>query len=456
MIYCQQCLEKQRKIDELQEQIVSLKAKLRHKERTAQEGFFGSSTPSAKIPIKPNCQIEHTNNCGGGKTGHKGHGRTGVCEKDADYVQRVEAADICPDCGSVLENKGTRQRAVIDCQPVKIKKLLYNLERKYCPRCQKVVAAKPPGVLPKCLYSNNLLVYVAVQHYIYGNTLGQIEKQTGIGYSSIVDALHQLAGILKDVPKSLIEDYRKAAVKHADETGWRTDGQNGFSWLFCTPDISIFRFRSSRSARVAKEVFGEKPLPGVLVVDRYNGYNRMPCKIQYCYAHLLRNVKDLEKDFPENVEIRSFVEALVSQLANAISLRTLDITDRQFKRQAAKIKRAIIDIVNHHANHPAIQNMQDIFREKADRLYHWADDRKVPADNNLAERELRPLVIARKISFGSQSEDGAKTREILMTVLHTMRKRCPDVVDAFKSALNKLAEQPDIDLSKVLLRADSS
>ncbi len=355
-----------------------------------------------------------------------------------------------------MENKGTRQRAVIDCQPVKIKKLLYNLERKYCPRCQKVVAAKPPGVLPKCLYSNNLLVYVAVQHYIYGNTLGQIEKQTGIGYSSIVDALHQLAGILKDVPKSLIEDYRKAAVKHADETGWRTDGQNGFSWLFCTPDISIFRFRSSRSARVAKEVFGEKPLPGVLVVDRYNGYNRMPCKIQYCYAHLLRNVKDLEKDFPENVEIRSFVEALVSQLANAISLRTLDITDRQFKRQAAKIKRAIIDIVNHHANHPAIQNMQDIFREKADRLYHWADDRKVPADNNLAERELRPLVIARKISFGSQSEDGAKTREILMTVLHTMRKRCPDVVDAFKSALNKLAEQPDIDLSKVLLRADSS
>ncbi len=96
MIYCQQCLEKQRKIDELQEQIVSLKAKLRHKERTAQEGFFGSSTPSAKIPIKPNCQIEHTNNCGGGKTGHKGHGRTGVCEKDADYVQRVKGSRYMP------------------------------------------------------------------------------------------------------------------------------------------------------------------------------------------------------------------------------------------------------------------------------------------------------------------------------------------------------------------------
>jgi hypothetical protein len=69
-------------------------------------------------------------------------------------------------------------------------------------------------------------------------------------------------------------------VKHADETGWRTDGRNGYSWLFCTPQISIFRFRNSRSAAVAKEVFGDTPLPGVLVVDRYNGYNKMPSKIQ--------------------------------------------------------------------------------------------------------------------------------------------------------------------------------
>jgi hypothetical protein len=344
----------------------------------------------------------------------------------------------------------------MDCQPVKMKQILYHLERKHCPKCKKLISARPPGVLAKCLYSNQLLAYVAVQHYIYGNTLGQIEKQTGIGYSSLVDAMHQLAGILKEVPKSLIEAYRSAAVKHADETGWRTDGQNGYSWLFCTSDISIYRFRSSRSASVAKEVFGDKPLPGVLVVDRYNGYNKMPSKIQYCYAHLLRTVKDLEKDFPENAEIKSFVEALAPHLANAISLRTLDITDKQFKRQAAKIKDAIIEIINRQAKHPAIWKIQDIFREKADRLYHWADDRTVPADNNLAERELRPLVVARKISFGSQSVAGAATRETLMTVLHTLRKRTPDVTVAFKSVLDKLAEQANLDIAKALLNLNSS
>jgi transposase len=456
MTYCKDCLEKQQKIYELEEEIASLKSKLRYQERTAKEGFFGSSTPSSKLPIKPNSKKEQHRNRGGGKVGHQGHGRASIREEDADKVEKIPIGNICPDCGSSLEQKGTKARTVIDCQPIKMKKIVYHLERKRCPRCDKLISARPPGVLARCLYSNQLLAYVAVQHYIYGNTLGQIEKQTGIGYSSIIDAMHQLSKRLKDVPNALIEAYRDSLVKHADETGWRTDGNNGYAWLFCTPKISIFRVRKSRSASVPTEVFGEKPVPGVLVVDRYNGYNKMPCSIQYCYAHLLRIVKDLEKDFPENVEIKSFVEALAPQLANAISLRTLDITDKQFKRQAAKIKNEIVNITNSQARHPAIQKIQDIFREKADRLYHWAEDRNIPAENNLAERQLRPLVIARKISFGSQSDAGAKTREILMTVLHTLKKRMPDVTIAFKSALDRLAEQGDIDSYKTIFCFDSS
>ena len=456
MVYCKECLEKQRKINELEEEIASLKGKLRYQQRSAKEGLFGSSTPSSKIPVKPNSSAAHGRNRGGGKPGHKGHGRSSIREEDADEVLSLGVGDVCPDCGSILEQKGTRTRTVIDCQPVKMKKVVYYLGRKRCPECKKLITARAPGVFAKCLYSNQLLTYVAVQHYIYGNTLGQIEKQTGIGYSSLVDAMHQLARRLKNVPESLIQAYRQAAVKHADETGWRTDGQNGYSWLFCTPEISLFRFRRSRSASVPREVFGEKIVPGVLVVDRYNGYNKMPCSIQYCYAHLLRDLKDLEKDFPENAEIKSFVEALAPQLAGAISLRTLDITDRQFKRQASKIKNEIISITNSQAKHPAIQKIQDIFREKAGRLYHWAKNRDTPADNNLAERELRPLVIARKISFGSQSDAGARTREILMTVLHTLKKKTSDVTIAFKSSLDKLAEQADIDSYKAIFSLDSS
>ena len=225
IIDCTGCLHKQRKIKELEEEIACLKDRLSYQRRTAKEGFFGSSTPSSKVPVKPNSSTKHQRNRGGGKPGHKGHGRSSICEQDADEVERVAIDDnICPDCGNALEDKGVRARTVIDCQPIKIKRIVYRLQRKRCPKCKKVISARPPGVLAKCLYSNQLLAYVAVQHYIYGNTLGQIEKQTGVGYSSLIDAMHQLAKRLRDVPESLVQLYRDSQLKHADETplanGW--------------------------------------------------------------------------------------------------------------------------------------------------------------------------------------------------------------------------------------------
>ena len=73
--------------------------------------------------------------------------------------------------------------------------------------------------------------------------------------------------------------------------------------------------------------------------------------------------------------------------------------------------------------HQGIKTIQYIFLNNADRLYHWVNDRDIPADNNKAEQELRPTVIARKISFGSQSKKGAETRSILMTILQTAKKK---------------------------------
>lgn len=456
MTYCPGCLEKQRKINDLEEENARLRAKLRYQERTAKEGPFGSSTPSSKIPVKPSTLQERQERRGGGKMGHCGHGRKSLAPEQADRIESVAAPEFCPDCGAALQDKGSRTRAVVECLPVRIERVVYRLERKRCPRCRQVIQARAPGVLPKCLYGNQLLAHVAVEHYVNGVTLGQLERQTGIGYGSLVNALHQLCRWLQDVVPELIDEYRRSAVKHADETGWRSDGQNGYAWLFCTTDISIWRFRRTRSAAVTKEVFGPKRLPGTLVVDRYAAYNQARCFLQYCYAHLKRDVEDLEKNFPGHTEVKCFVDSLVPLLSSAMGLRSLPISDRKFQSQAAEIKKQIIAVVEHPAQHPAIQTMQDLFREKADRMYRWADDRRIPADNNLAERELRPLVIARKVSFGSQSEAGAKTRETLMTVLHTLKKRTTDVFTAFKTALDQLAENPKASLYNLLFSIDSS
>ena len=352
--------------------------------------------------------------------------------------------------------RGWKLRTVIDCHPVRVVRQLFRLQCNRCPKCGCRVQAQPPGVLPKSLFSNRLLAHIAVQHYLHGVTLGRLERETGVGFGSLVQALHGLARRLEPAIAPLLNEYRKAPVKHADETGWRNDGRNGYAWLFATPSLTLFRFRQTRAGQVARDALGSKRLPGVLVVDRYGGYNQVPCRMQYCYAHLLRDVEDLDREFPDHPEIGAFVDAFAPLLRQAMHLRTLRLSRRDFRQQARHIRTEIERLVRASARHPAIQNIQNIFREKADRLYAWSENPRVPADNNLAERELRPLVIARKISFGSQSDTGAKTRETLMSVLLTLRKRTPDVHAAFTRALDHLAQNPDADPHALLFRSNTS
>lgn len=453
--YCKACFEKQQIINRLTVENERLKAQLRAQKRSAKESPFGSGTPSAKRPFKPNALSDRQTRHGGGKPGHVGHGRRALGPAEADRLETlaVETA-ACSECGAALRSEGHRERTVIDLKPPKVEKVLYRLERRVCPTCGRRYSAAVPGVLPKCLYSNAFLTYVATQHYLWGVPLGRIEQQTGVGYGSLVQGQKQLARLLKPATDTLIEEYRRSKVKHADETGWRTDGQNGYAWLFATPRLSLFRFRQSRSAVVAAEVLGKKPLSGVLVVDRYNAYNHAPAPLQYCLEHLKRDVEDLEKQFPDQAEVAAFVGSLVPALREAMTLRTLGLSRKEFLRRAGRTKRRIIAIVHRQAKHPAIQKMQGVFRKHKDRLYHWARDPSIPAENNLAERDLRPLVIARKVSFGSQSEAGARTRETLMTVLQTLKKclGASEVAGALLSTLDQLALNRALDTAQLLFK----
>jgi transposase len=449
---CPGCLERQRQIDQLEEENQRLRDQLRYRRRKEKEGFFGASTPSSQIPVKANSPEQKRSRKGGARVGHVGHGRQGYGEETAEEVIPIEGEKICPECGGVLRLKEVRPRAVIESEPVKPRKILYHLYHKQCSRCQRVFRAKAPAVLPKSLYGNQITTQVAVMHYFHGIPMGRICEMTGIPLGSLVDLFHRLATYFTPLMDLLKEQYRLSPVKHADETGWRNDGQNGYAWLFCTPDMSLFSFQNTRSASVPRSIFGEKKLPGVLVVDRYNAYNKAPVQIQYCYAHLLRDVEKLEKDFPDHAEIKPFVSTLVPLLAQAMHLRTQPLSDEQYYRRAKEIQQKIIGVSQSPAQHLAIRALQDLLHTQEHRLYHWVLDRRVPPDNNLAERDLRPTVIARKVSFGSSSDAGAKTRSSLMSVLHTLNKRRGDqsLESIFKNLLDEIAKNPKVPIASLL------
>ena len=332
-----------------------LKQKLHYEERKANEGYFGSSTPSSKIPIKADSKAEKEKKPRGGRPGHKGHGRPSLHDLEADRVEDLtwQIGDECPLCGGPLEEKEVVERLVLESRPRKAERVVYLLVKKHCPNCRKTFRSTAP-VLPKALHGNQLCANAAVMHYLHGIPIGRITEELGIGPGSLVEIFHRLARLFDDVPAKLIDDC--------------------------------------------------------------------------------------EKEFPDSKEVKAFVSTVAPLLSLAMGLRNQAISDRSFKIRAAELKAKIKRATEGDARHQAIRRIQGIFRENEARLYYWAEDRRVPADNNLSERDLRPTVIARKVSFGSQSDAGAETRGVLMTVLYTLKKCGFDVAARLKHVLDELAK----------------
>jgi len=439
---CPECLKKQREIDALKEENQRLKQKLRYQERKAQEGFFGSSTPSSRVPFKPDRPEKEGRNPRGARPGHLGRGRPGPDLVQGEPLNTVvpSIGNLCPQCGSPLVDKGYTERLVMESRPLRAEPRIYWLPKRYGPKCRRIFQPGVPGVLPKNLYGNQLMANAAAMYYLHGIPLGRVCEQLQVNPGSLIECFHRIALLFTPTLPQLIELYRQSPVRHADETGWRTDGQNGYVWLFATETLSLFLFRQTRSGKVPQAVLGNRSLPGVLVVDRYAGYNQAPCSLQYCYAHLLRGVQDLEKDFPNSEEVKTFVSVMVPLLATAMSLRHQPISETEFYQKAAETKAQIAAAVEAPALHLGIQHVQDLFRDNAHRLYHWAQNRQIPAENNLAERDLRPTVIARKVSFGSASDAGAHTRGTLMTILYSLKKQNVDATKRLKEVLDQLAK----------------
>ncbi len=282
---CAFCLQKQRLIDELKEEIEQLRAKLRYHARREQDGFFGSSTPSSKRPIKPSTEAKERKPKGARPGGHKGVGRKSHDNGSADRTVDVDTdSELCLECGAPLEKKGWAERSVIDTPRHKAEKITFRVAKRYCPHCRRNVTPQLPGVLPKSLYGNQFIADAVEMHYLHGMPMGRVCEYLDIGPGSLAKLFRKSADLFEGVTDRLIEEYRQAPVKHADKTGWRTDGKNGYVWLFATPDLSIFRFGKNRSSKVPQAIFGKHFIPGTLVVDRYAGYNKAPCRIQVLFC----------------------------------------------------------------------------------------------------------------------------------------------------------------------------
>ena len=408
------------KLAEALKTIKKLEKKLNIRKGT--EDPYGINTPSSRKVAKANSTEENRKKKGGAIIGHTGHGRTQFKKGEADEIrQNTTSPEI-----SCCENPdycaiGTKTNSFIDFIPMQMK-IVYEENTLYqCKHCGKQVVSPSPDALPKAKYSN--IATSILLEEAFGNLMpyGTIAEHYGINKGTLIGTFHRMGKIFLPLFLDILGNVKNYSVVHADETTWSMDGKRAYVWFFAADDFRLYLFRETRGSIVPKEVFdGSELLALILVTDRYGGYNSLPVHHQYCFVHLLRDLKNLEIEFPNEVEVKNFVDSFIPLLQEAISLHGKEIPIDLYRQTAEDLKKQIMAICNSPANHPGIQKYQDIFRFNEERLFQWIDSPEIPCENNFAERNLRPVVIARKMSFGCQSEQGMRTREIMMTVIQSI------------------------------------
>ncbi len=365
--------------------------------------------------------------------------------RDQAYVRRRErpdetvyhAMESCPDCGRKLCGGWEhRRRQVIEVVLPRVRVVEHVVMARRCGICGKrwvpKLGSRELGVQGKRRFGVSVQSLVATLHIACrvpstrtaGKPMKVIRRLLGELWGLQVSAgevVELLAGVVRagrGELRRLHDEVRGSPAVCADETGWREDGQNGYLWTFTTPRVRYFVYDQSRSGLVAKEVLGEG-FAGVTVSDFYAGYNRLEGKHQRCWVHLIRDLKELAELNGDRPDTLAWVEAVLSLYREAKvfahpQARKRQQAQRRFQRTAAGLARPYL----RDEGAPQRVLAQRIMRHLGE-LFLFVGDPRVPSGNNLAERSLRPAVVARKISGGTRSAKGSATKMALMSLLGT-------------------------------------
>ena len=345
-------------------------------------------------------------------------------------THRVEhALESCPQCGAGLSGGwAQRTREVIDIPAVPVQATEHVFIARTCPVCEqrRVPKVDLGGVaLGKQRLGINLLSLMAalreegrlpfrtIQWYL--RTVHQLRLSVG----AIVGAVHQVARKSQPALSRIVDCIRGSPVVHADETGWREDGANGYVWTFGTPTGRYF-LRRGRHKEVVDEALGDG-FAGVLVSDFYAAYHHYPGLKQRCWVHLLRDIHDLKTLYPKDRQLARWAAAVHHIYSAAKSFAHPQARQRQRVQQ--QLERKLLAQCRPYAQDPAAAqgNLCRRIEKHIKELFVFVADPAVPSDNNAAERSLRPLVVSRKISGGTRSEQGTDTKMTLASLFGTWR-----------------------------------
>jgi transposase len=434
-------LELAGRVEQHEERLARLEAQARQDSRT-------SSRPPSSDPPKTRAQrraearakakeLMRREGEAGGQPGHLGAGRELRPEDQID-----EIVDHYPDaCGGcrrefTAEERQPKRRfgrhQVAELPPISVKWTEHRTHQLRCRRCLARTSARLPEEVGACVFGPRLqaaVVTLTARHRISRRGIVELARDLfGAALSTgSVDAICQRASSALAGPYLQLADWvlDQRAV-HVDETGWRTSGDARALWTATTPDAAFFQIAPHCNREQFNALVGTS-YPGIVISDRWNGYSHLdPHQRQVCWSHVKRDFRRHADGLGEQKTFGEHGSELTHRVFAAWRSYQHEHHDRQ-RLQAeiepiqTELRRLLEDASPKSRRTRWHRQFANNLLKVWPALWTFTTTDGIEPTNNPAERALRGPVIHRKVSLGTQSDNGERFAERAHSAAATCR-----------------------------------
>lgn len=430
--------------------VMALQERVEELERRLNQDSRNSSKPPSSDPPKSRAERrrearkkakEWSKRKPGGQPGHEGKTREMAPPERVDRVFE-HLPERCR-CGHAFEGGEERVGEPVAHQkwelpPMRPLVIEHRRARLACPGCGRArLAELPAGVTPSAL-GPRLEAHIATLAGVFRLSRRQVrrvvEEMLGVPISTgAVDAtIMRMSEALADPWAALRKAVREADAVNADETGWRMAGAGQWLWLGASALAACYRIDPTRSQAAAKELLGED-FGGIVISDRYAAYHFLDVlQQQLCWCHVIRQLVELSE--AKGATGRRGAELVASgREVIAVHRRHLE-EGRELAWLRAELEplrgriRALLEQGTRGHNRRE-RSLCGALLEECEALWTFCEVPDVSPTNNTAERALRGAVIMRKVQGGTQSEQGNRWIERILSVNETCRLQGRAVLD---------------------------
>jgi transposase len=449
-----QVVARDARIVQLEAQVKALTHRVAELEARLRKNSTNSSKPPSSDPPGTKRTSRAPKGKGrrpGGQPGHEPHRRELLPAEQVDETIELPPPEKCKGCQRELV--GTQQEVtrhqVVEVPPLKPVVTEYRCQGLKCAHCGEVNRAELPPEVASQTFGERLsaMVCLLVGKYRLSKRLVQDALSDLVGVRLSLGAVHNREQEMSEALEVAVEEaeeyVRNQDAVHMDETSWLEGKVWGGSrlvwlWLVACAQVAVFRISASHGSEMAKALLGED-FAGFLTTDRWSAYNWYETALrQVCWSHITRDFQSFIERGGEEGRIGQKLMDQRNQMFNWWHrVRDGTMAREEFERRMGEVEHEVGQLLREavaHAEKEIAGRAAEILKLE-DALWTFVHVEGLEPTNNFAERLLRHAVLYRKMSFGTQSPEGSRFVERILTAVTTLELQGRNVLEFLTEVL---------------------